>query len=89
MNFLPPSSFSTRYTITDAQFTQAEKGYINLWGIDYSSSAIELSKTICADQNRDVHYQVKKNLRNISHILFFVFYFSVQISFIIYFVIYS
>lgn len=36
----------------------AREGYTNLNGIDYSSNAIELSKSIAADQNLNINYHV-------------------------------
>lgn len=36
----------------------AREDYTNLTGIDYSSNAIELSKSIAADQNLNIEYKV-------------------------------
>lgn len=42
----------------------AREDYTNLMGIDYSSNAIELSKSIAADQDLDIEYAVLDLLSN-------------------------
>ena len=54
---------------------QAEEGYKNLFGVDYSKKSIELSKSICEKDNLKAEFQVEqiKYFLNCMRLIFFLF----------------
>ena len=41
-------------------YVQAKNGYRSLTGIDYSSYAIELAKSVASDEQLDIEYKVRR-----------------------------
>jgi len=50
---------------------QAKNGFHSLTGIDYSSYAIELAKSIASDEQLDIQYEVRTAGVQVSHYFFY------------------